>query len=124
MSRTLLLSALASSLGSFLFGWPSIIAEGLVLPEEWTESLRRGDCAVKVPLVIGSNKEETKLFLFFDRSLDWRSDYYAALAKYGSERWRAEGVDEIAWAVASSISRLQPTMPPNAESGSASRART
>jgi len=33
-------------------------------------------------------------------------------------------VDVIAFAVSTSTGRLSPTMPPNAESGSASRART
>jgi para-nitrobenzyl esterase len=83
-------------------GWPTIIRDGTVLPAEGAEVFGSGNYTVKVPLVIGSNREELKLFLFFDKSLDWKSDYYAAVAKYGSERWRAEGVDELATALAAS----------------------
>jgi para-nitrobenzyl esterase len=49
-----------------------------------------------VPLVIGTNKEELKLFLWLARTIPWRSPLYAAAARYGSDRWKAAGVDEVA----------------------------
>jgi para-nitrobenzyl esterase len=75
---------------------PSILRDGVVIPEGGFDVLRTGDYPNKVPLIIGSNKEELKLFLFFSGAILWRSDLYEAAAKYGSERWKASGVDEVA----------------------------
>jgi para-nitrobenzyl esterase len=75
---------------------PSILRDGVVIPEKGFDVLSTGDYPNKVPLVIGSNKDELKLFLFFSGAIPWRSDLYAASAKYGSDRWKADGVDEVA----------------------------
>ncbi len=74
---------------------PAIFLDGTVLPREGYSILKSGDYPNKVPLLIGSNKEEVKLFLFLSR-MKWRSPLYQAVARFGSERWRAEGVDQIA----------------------------
>jgi len=78
---------------------PEIITDGYVLPGYKT--FADGTYPVKVPVIIGTNKEEMKLFLSFDRSLDWKSDLYSVLAKYSSLRWKADGADAIAHALSS-----------------------
>jgi para-nitrobenzyl esterase len=75
---------------------PSLIRDGTVLPSDGFDSLSNGTYPGKVPLILGSNKEELKLFLAFTGTPPWRSDLYAAVVKYGSDRWKASGVDEVA----------------------------
>ncbi len=75
---------------------PAILRDGAVIPEAGFDVLATGDYPGKVPLIIGSNKEEVKLFLLFSGAIPWRSELYEAAAKYGSERWKASGVDEVA----------------------------
>jgi para-nitrobenzyl esterase len=82
--------------------WPTIIADGRVLPADGFAGFARGDWANKVPLIIGSNKEELKLFLSFVSGLDWRSPAYSQAGRYGSLAWKAAGVDEVADAIAGS----------------------
>ena len=53
-------------------GWPTIIRDGHTLPEEGYEVFSTGEYPSKVPVIIGTNRDETKLFLFFDKYLDWR----------------------------------------------------
>jgi para-nitrobenzyl esterase len=77
-------------------GWPGIYADGYVLPADGYAGLERGDYPNKVPLLIGTNKEETKLFLMFAGNPAPGSALYAAAARFGSERWKADGVDAIA----------------------------
>lgn len=75
---------------------PSILRDGVVIPSAGFDVLETGDYPGKVPLIIGSNKEEVKLFLLFSGAIPWRSELYAAAAKYGSDLWKAAGVDEVA----------------------------
>ncbi|MBB6522108.1 carboxylesterase/lipase family protein [Pseudoteredinibacter isoporae] len=59
-----------------------------------------------VPVIIGSNRDETKLYyyqdpkyvdLYFDRYAIIKNEhYYDARAQYHSERWKYQGVDRIA----------------------------
>lgn len=75
---------------------PAILRDGFVIPREGFDAFTDGACANKVPLLIGSNREELKIFLYFTRCLSWKSDLYQALAKYGSALWKAAGVDGVA----------------------------
>jgi len=75
---------------------PSIFTDGFLLPAGGFKALERGDYPGKVPVLIGSNQEELKLFLYLSGSPSWRSKLYRAAARYGSEMWKAEGVDGIA----------------------------
>jgi para-nitrobenzyl esterase len=75
---------------------PSLFRDGVVLPAEGYRVFETGAYANRVPLVIGANADEVKLFQFFDRSLDWRGKEYAAAARFGSDRWKADGVDAVA----------------------------
>jgi para-nitrobenzyl esterase len=75
---------------------PAILRDGTVIPTSGFDSLKDGDYPGKVPVIVGSNKEELKLFLFFADNPPWKSDLYQTVVKYGSERWKASGVDEVA----------------------------
>jgi para-nitrobenzyl esterase len=74
---------------------PSPLLDGYVLPTEGYKRFDTGNYPNKVPLVLGSNKEEAKLFLILS-TIPWQSDLYAAVAKWGSELWKAVGVDSVA----------------------------
>jgi len=96
-ARDILATQEAGSVG--MTGWPNIIRDGLVIPEIGFDAFRTGDYPNKVPLVIGSNKEENKIFQYFSKSPDWKSELYVRLASYGALLWKAEGVDVIADAI-------------------------
>jgi para-nitrobenzyl esterase len=80
------------------FDPPRIIADGLVLP---AEGLERVD--VDVPIMLGSNRDETKLFNALSPELSRRvlwlfpqardPDFYDAVSSYQSRMWRATAVD-------------------------------
>ena len=80
---------------------PSIFRDGHVIPAEGLDALATSPTVAQVPLLIGSNREELKLFLAFDRRLPWKSGLAAAVARYGSRRWKASGVDAIARRISS-----------------------
>jgi para-nitrobenzyl esterase len=74
---------------------PSPLLDGRVLPIDGYKRFDTGDYPNKVPLILGSNKEEAKLFLMLS-TIPWQSDLYAAVARFGSELWKAAGVDALA----------------------------
>jgi para-nitrobenzyl esterase len=86
---------------------PAILRDGYVIPKDGYKTLDSGDYPNKVPIIIGSNAEELKLFLAFDFSLDWKSGVYQAIAKYASDTWKANGVDGVARSLSS-----HPDQPP------------
>jgi len=75
---------------------PAIFRDGHVIPAAGLDAFSTGEYPNKVPLIIGSNREELKLFLAFDRARSWKSELSQAVARYGSMRWKATGVDSIA----------------------------
>jgi para-nitrobenzyl esterase len=85
-----------------MFDNPAILRDGAVIPASGYGTLGTAEQASRVPLIIGTNAEESKLFMYFNPALDPTSDLYAAYARYTSMRWKAEGVDGVARALASS----------------------
>ncbi|MEW6442548.1 MAG: carboxylesterase family protein [bacterium] len=75
---------------------PYLFEDGVVLPREGFQALETGAYPNKVPVIVGSNKEELKLFLFADPFFEGKDDLYQVVAYYGSDTWKAFGVDEIA----------------------------
>jgi para-nitrobenzyl esterase len=75
---------------------PTLFRDGTVLPADGYRAFETGAYASRVPLVIGSNADEVKLFQFLDASMDWQGQRYAAAARFGSDRWKADGVDAVA----------------------------
>lgn len=69
---------------------PAVFRDGHVIPFEGLEALAWSPSSAGVPLLIGSNREELKLFI------SGKSDLEAAAARYGSQRWKATGVDALA----------------------------
>jgi para-nitrobenzyl esterase len=74
----------------------SLIRDGSVLPADGYRAFETGAGASRVPLVIGSNTEEVKLFQLMDRTLSWREPLYQAAAQLASDRWKADSVDGVA----------------------------
>ncbi|MBB6479448.1 carboxylesterase/lipase family protein [Spirochaeta isovalerica] len=78
---------------------PYHIEDGFVFPEGGFSRFDTGDYPNKVPMIVGSNKDEMKMFLFFDSTIDWKSDLYQYVSEIGSLRFKEEGVDSIAAAI-------------------------
>lgn len=98
-----LLRAYSPRAGSGMYELPRVIRDGLVLPEAGIpESLRSGRYA-GVPVIVGTNRDENKLFLFVDpehvRRWFWilprlrDPQLYRGLAKYLSRTWKAVAAD-------------------------------
>ncbi len=84
-----------------MYDWPSLILDGTVLPREGLTVFRNGGHKVKVPLIIGSNKDEVGVFLFLEGKISANSPLYQKALAYGSEAWRAKWIESIASDLAS-----------------------
>lgn len=95
------------------FAPPRIIEDGVVLPETpLREAFGSPDTFHAVPIIMGSNKDETKLWNILDeRLVKWRlgvipvardKEFYNTVSSYQSRMWRADAVDGPAALIASS----------------------
>ncbi len=87
------------TLSPYLLGMinmPFIFPDGYVIPKNGYDVLETGENVNKVPLIIGCNTDEMKLFLYFSKKPHWKDSVYNTIAKYGSNMWKAVGVDQIA----------------------------
>jgi para-nitrobenzyl esterase len=75
---------------------PAILRDGAVIPREGFGTLGTGEYPNKVPVILGSNADELTVFLRFASHIPWQSDFYRAVSRYGTARWRVSGVDEVA----------------------------
>ena len=86
--------------------FPQVFRDGAVLPRKQpTERLARGTYN-KVPVILGTNRDENKLFMAFDPALArWRlglfpealdEDIYQAQAHHQANAWKARSVDKPA----------------------------
>ena len=75
---------------------PAILRDGFVIPAQGYDALRTGDYPGKVPVILGSNADELKIFLRFSSRIPWQSPLYQAASRYGTARWKVSGVDEVA----------------------------
>lgn len=82
--------------GFGMLGIPNIFADGHVLPRNGYETLETGEYPSRVPVLIGSNQEEVKLFMAGDRELRKDPDLYQATTRHLSDQWKIDGVDSIA----------------------------
>ena len=87
--------------GLGMISFPFIFEDGTVIPEAGFDALETGEYPNKVPMIIGSNKEETKIFLYmaslFSEDLfDDNDDLYQKVASVTSDMWKVNGVDEMA----------------------------
>lgn len=86
------------------FDPPRVIADGIVLPAAGIETaLRSADTYNNVPVMLGTNRDETKLFNALNPELTRRvlwlfpqardPNLYNAISDYQSRMWRASAVD-------------------------------
>jgi para-nitrobenzyl esterase len=89
---------------------PSLFREGDVIPvEEATERLSKAETWNQVPVILGTNRDENKLFMFGDPK--WVRQWFGIIprlrdeegfnleARYRSMMWKASGSDEPAAAI-------------------------
>ncbi len=93
-----------------MYDLPQAMQDGTVLPiRPLSEVVLAGDIH-PVPLMLGTNRDENKLFLFLDPKLvrQWfgllpqvlDEARYEVVSEYQSRSWKADGADEIAIALA------------------------
>jgi para-nitrobenzyl esterase len=99
----------AGGLGGMYF-LPELVRDGMVLPDEDSlDSFARPDGYNRVPVMLGTNRDETRLFMLFGSEFVarafglplWMKDAsrYLIEAEYQSAMWKASGVDEPAFAM-------------------------
>lgn len=84
------------SLAFSMIAFPFIFEDGTVIPDTGFDALETGTYPNKVPIILGSTQEETKLFLFMDPSFIGKDELYQSVASYTSDLWKAVGVDDVA----------------------------
>jgi para-nitrobenzyl esterase len=91
---------------------PQVFRDGVVLPSEPLPTVfGQANAVAAVPILLGTNKDEQKTFLFFDPKYVRRwfgivpqildTERYMLTAEYQSKSWKAIGADEPAMALAS-----------------------
>ena len=85
---------------------PKIFRDGLIIPENDMMTLFSDGDFNQVPVIIGTNRDEAKLFMILDPEfvdeifglplIIKDKTYYELTAKYRTDKWKATGVDEIA----------------------------
>jgi para-nitrobenzyl esterase len=97
--------------GSFggMLDLPDLLRDGAVLPVELGLAALAAGRGAPVPTILGTNKDETKLFMALDPERVWGFWFlryvrdgarYDRDAEYGSRGWKATGADEPATALA------------------------
>ncbi len=79
-----------------MIAFPYIFEDGTVIPRTGYDTFQTGTYPNKVPLIIGTNKEETKIFLFLDPFFIGKDELYQTLASFSSDLWKAVGADGVA----------------------------
>jgi para-nitrobenzyl esterase len=95
-----LISAVPTMVGGML-EWPTLYNDGAVLPEEGYSAFAAGTWANRVPLLIGVNKDEMKLFRLLIKDPEPGTRQYELLSKYQSLLWRVVGLDTVAGGICS-----------------------
>jgi len=90
-----------SPVGLGMADWPTIYPDGSVLPAEGFTAFQDGTYPNKVPLIIGTNKDEEKLFLFSSKLYRQDPALYDSLSAYRTAVWRYGGVDSVARGITS-----------------------
>jgi len=96
--------------GIGMYDAPQMFADGAVLPAEDTLTVLRAGKHNPVPVLLGTNKDENKLFYFLDPRYVWRlfgvlpivrdkTAYFRDTA-YATRSWKISGADEPARALA------------------------
>jgi len=75
--------------------WRAIFTDGFVIPKEGYSVFSTGNWANKVPIIIGCNKDESKLFGYFRSDPPKNSREYDLIWGYSSQLWRMSGLDSV-----------------------------
>jgi para-nitrobenzyl esterase len=86
---------------------PTVYADGIVLPAEGFRAFRDGTYPNRVPLIVGTTRDEAKLFMYFGSLYKQDPERYDEVAAYHTALWRYAGVDWVARGITS-----QPGHPP------------
>jgi len=108
-----ILAAYEGRLGSGMIEMPKVFQDGHVLPAEPTmKRLARAGGYNRVPVMLGTNRDENKLFMYLDDTWAWRifgmiphiydPALYDRNAEYMAKMWKATGADGPAAAMAAS----------------------
>ncbi len=90
------------SLGFSLLTFPFLFTDGTVIVADGVDAFETGTYPNKVPIILGTNKDEMKLFLYFNPAFpDKDGELYQAVAKYTSDLWKVAGADGLASKVSS-----------------------
>jgi len=84
-----------------LLEWPTLFNDGAVLPAEGYAAFSAGTWPNRVPLLIGVNKDEMKLFRLLLKDPEPGTREYEVLSKYQSLLWRTVGLDTVAIGISS-----------------------
>lgn len=94
-----------SGAGLGMVSMPKLFGDGELLPASTFDAFAAGNYN-RVPIIFGTNRDETKLFQIGDTNLvNWRFGFYPRVkewddynktAEYRSKLWKAVGVDELA----------------------------
>jgi len=79
-----------------MISMPVIFKDGIVIPAEGGEVFAEGGYPIKVPIIIGTNRDEVKLFMVFNEELRSSREFYAAVTRYASDSWKVDGADALA----------------------------
>jgi para-nitrobenzyl esterase len=94
--------------GTGFYSLPQMFRDGVVLPEVEPEQAYATGTYARVPVILGTNRDEAKLFMFASEKHVRRTlgiprlrdaEAYEREAAYRSRFWKATGVDEIAAAM-------------------------
>lgn len=84
-------------IGIGLLSMPTTYPDGHVIVSEGRQAFASGDYPGKVPLIIGTNSGDVRLFMFFlEGQTSANPDFYNAAADIGGQLWKASSADEIA----------------------------
>jgi len=83
--------------GFGLLSFPFLFTDGTVIVADGANAFATGTYPNKVPIILGTNKDETKLFLYFNPAFfDKDGELYQTVAKYTSDLWKVAGADGLA----------------------------
>jgi len=87
----------AGGTGFGTINFPNVFTDGRVILAEGSAAFETGTYPNKVPVVMGSNKDELKLMLAFNPDYAQVDDEtYHIITSYNSDLWKAVGVDGLA----------------------------
>jgi len=76
-----------------MLDFPYLFPDGEVIAREGFDLIRAGTPVSRVPLIIGSNRDEVRLFLGFGKLYRKNRELFRLASDIGSDTWRSDSVD-------------------------------